>query len=73
MQHNVEKQIMYINSHKQNTNDQVYDNLQNTLYFLMKIIAKNGNKRKVVAYGGDIEISLSFTFGKYWDKSKVLE
>ena len=39
----------------------------------MKIIAKNGNKRKVVAYGGDIEISLSFTFGKYWDKSKVLE
>ena len=39
----------------------------------MKIIAKNGNKGKVVAYGGDIEISPSFTFGKYWDKSQVLE
>ena len=27
---------------------------------MMKIIAKNGDKGKVVAYGGDIEISLSF-------------
>ena len=49
---------MYINSHKQNTNDQVYDDLQNTLNFMMKILAKNGNQEKVLGLGGD--------FGKSW-------
>ena len=53
-----EKSRMSINSHKQNTNDQVYDDLQNDLYFLMKIMAKNGNqanKVKVGGYGGLVD------------------
>ena len=48
---------MSINSHKQNTNDQVYDHLQNTLYFLMTHMAKNGNQVKGLGLGGDIGIS----------------
>ena len=45
---------MYINSHKHNTNDYVYDNLQNDLYLLMQNMAKNGNQAKVGGLGGDI-------------------